>query len=664
MGQVGSFAAKGANSDITSLTGLTTALTVGQGGTGLAAGTSGGVPYFNATSTMASSALLGLNDLMLGGGAGAAPKTIVSAAAGQILTSGGLNTSPAWIASLPITNGGTGATSLGAAQSALGISLTGATSGSAMKVGTGGVTASKLCASESSGGGVACNDLTSSFIASSVSDETGSGVLVFGTAPTFTTSITAPLIIGGSGTTQSLIYKTTTGVGAAGADHIFQVGNNGATEAMRILNSGSVGIGVAAPAYKLDVAGDVNISGNFKVNGVNISAGGGTVTSVTATAPVVSSGGNTPAISMAAATTSVPGYLTAADWNTFNGKAPLASPTFTGVPLAPTAAANTNTTQIATTAFVMGQVGSFAAKGANSDITSLTGLTTMLPLNQGGTGANLTAANGGIIYSTGSAMAVSAAGTSGNFLKSSGAASPAWASIGLTDLKSTVAGNVFPATACSAGQTLQYVVLTDSFTCTNIVVTTNANLTGPITSSGNTTSVASQTGTGSKFVMDTAPTISNPIITNIAPAADFSLTQNTVIPFKSVNSGAIVNTLVLNAGSVGIGNASPRTALDVSGAIVSKAPADINSSTAVNFASNNLQYTSTSCGAFALSNMVSGGTYTLAVQGGAATACSFTASGFTVHTGSATLTPTATKHIIFTFLVMGTHVYVASVDGF
>ena len=47
---------------------------------------------------------------------------------------------------------------------------------------------------------------------------------------------------------------------------------------------------------------------------------GGTVTSVTGTAPVVSSGGATPAISMPAATTSVDGYLTSTDWNTFNGK--------------------------------------------------------------------------------------------------------------------------------------------------------------------------------------------------------------------------------------------------------------------------------------------------------------------------------------------------------
>jgi hypothetical protein len=46
----------------------------------------------------------------------------------------------------------------------------------------------------------------------------------------------------------------------------------------------------------------------------------GTVTSVTGTAPVVSSGGATPAISMPAATGSVDGYLTSTDWTTFNNK--------------------------------------------------------------------------------------------------------------------------------------------------------------------------------------------------------------------------------------------------------------------------------------------------------------------------------------------------------
>jgi hypothetical protein len=56
----------------------------------------------------------------------------------------------------------------------------------------------------------------------------------------------------------------------------------------------------------------------------------GTVTSVSGTAPISSSGGATPAISISQATTSTDGYLSSTDWNTFNGKAPLASPTFTG----------------------------------------------------------------------------------------------------------------------------------------------------------------------------------------------------------------------------------------------------------------------------------------------------------------------------------------------
>ena len=53
----------------------------------------------------------------------------------------------------------------------------------------------------------------------------------------------------------------------------------------------------------------------------------GTVTAVTATAPVVSSGGTAPDISMPAANTTTNGYLTSTDWNTFNSKAPATSGT-------------------------------------------------------------------------------------------------------------------------------------------------------------------------------------------------------------------------------------------------------------------------------------------------------------------------------------------------
>jgi hypothetical protein len=47
-------------------------------------------------------------------------------------------------------------------------------------------------------------------------------------------------------------------------------------------------------------------------------------------------------------------------------KAPLASPTFTGTPAAPTATAGTNTTQVATTAFVSTAIAGFSALPSQS----------------------------------------------------------------------------------------------------------------------------------------------------------------------------------------------------------------------------------------------------------------------------------------------------------
>jgi trimeric autotransporter adhesin len=49
------------------------------------------------------------------------------------------------------------------------------------------------------------------------------------------------------------------------------------------------------------------------------------VTAVTGTAPVASSGGTTPAISMSVANSTTNGYLTSTDWNTFNNKQPAGS---------------------------------------------------------------------------------------------------------------------------------------------------------------------------------------------------------------------------------------------------------------------------------------------------------------------------------------------------
>ncbi len=71
---------------------------------------------------------------------------------------------------------------------------------------------------------------------------------------------------------------------------------------------------------ELSSTGALSTTSTVTANGVLLTGNLGTVTSVTGTSPVVSSGGTTPAISMPAATTSVSGYLTSTDWNTFNGK--------------------------------------------------------------------------------------------------------------------------------------------------------------------------------------------------------------------------------------------------------------------------------------------------------------------------------------------------------
>jgi hypothetical protein len=74
-------------------------------------------------------------------------------------------------------------------------------------------------------------------------------------------------------------------------------------------------------------------------------------------------------------------------------------------------------------------------------ITSATWNGNAIALNRGGTNANLTAVAGGAVYSTGSALAITAAGTSGQVLTSNGASAPTWqansATVAITDDTST-----------------------------------------------------------------------------------------------------------------------------------------------------------------------------------------------------------------------------------
>jgi len=86
---------------------------------------------------------------------------------------------------------------------------------------------------------------SSANLAAVITDETGTGALVFGTSPTFTTNITTPKIIGGTSAGAGIEFVPTTG-SASGNSFSWFIGTNGATRAMTLFGDGNVTIGTSA----------------------------------------------------------------------------------------------------------------------------------------------------------------------------------------------------------------------------------------------------------------------------------------------------------------------------------------------------------------------------------------------------------------------------------
>jgi hypothetical protein len=109
---------------------------------------------------------------------------------------------------------------------------------------------------------------------------------------------------------------TITGNGTP-ADPLVAIGGGGGTP-LRTQNEGT---NVSTNTTTLNFTG-AGVTASLTSPGVvevNVPGGGG-VTSVTGTAPIASSGGATPDISISQADTTTDGYLSSADWNTFDGK--------------------------------------------------------------------------------------------------------------------------------------------------------------------------------------------------------------------------------------------------------------------------------------------------------------------------------------------------------
>jgi hypothetical protein len=131
---------------------------------------------------------------------------------------------------------------------------------------------------------------------------------------------------------------------------------------------------------------------------------------------------------------------------------------------------------------------------------------------------------------------------------------------------------------------------------------------------------------------------------------DLSTTQ-TVAGAKTLTSK-----LTVNSGTAG------GAVLEVNGASTNTTAYNALTGITIDFTKSNLAYTLASASSFSLTGMKDGGTYTLAVQGGTAGTSSFTQTGFTfkhINNGPTT----ASKHTLYTFIVMGTTVYYSMMTG-
>lgn len=112
---------------------------------------------------------------------------------------------------------------------------------------------------------------TSATIARTDAANTFTGVQTM-TSPVLNTSTQTPLVIGGTGTTSTLLLRSTSGSGTTGADVVIQTGANGGTEVGRFYNSGIVTTALQSGARAYRNTSVQSIPGSFAQTKIQFNA--------------------------------------------------------------------------------------------------------------------------------------------------------------------------------------------------------------------------------------------------------------------------------------------------------------------------------------------------------------------------------------------------------